>query len=133
MADHKPESVSPSSLIKVGGTNFFSMTDASGIDTMRASAPGFHSAIDRALKASGKVRGADPVVELAKREMFTQPKRQVQGFVKGAPVKDQKGRRLTIIHASVGYTKKTQTPVHEVVDKDGDRWLEKESNLKLRM
>jgi|HubBroStandDraft_2_1064218.scaffolds.fasta_scaffold257881_2 hypothetical protein len=125
--------ISSSRLVKVGGNNFANMRDASQIDTLKAAAPAFHGNIDHALKASGTVRAPDPVVEAA---MYRtqQQKREILGFTKGAPVKHlETGKKLTILQASVGHTKKTRTPVHKVVDKEGNVWLEKESKLKLRM
>ena len=53
-------------------------------------------------------------------------------FSRGAEVRDVKERRKgIIIQASVGYTKKSRTPVHRVADKHGDVWLAKEKNLEL--
>lgn len=133
MADHKSEPVSPSALIKVGGNNFFNMTDASGIDSLRAAAPAFHHNIDNALKASGKVRMEDPIVAAAQRG-YVPVRQQIKRFKTGAPVIHvETGRKLTIIHASVGHTKKTHTPVHKCADKDGNVWDISESKLKLRM
>lgn len=137
MPDHKPESVSSSSLIKVGGSNFFNMSDASQIDTLKAAAPPFHDAISRALTASGTARVPDPVVAAAERIVKSETKRDIRGstnqFTKGTPVRNREGRKLTIIKASVGETKKTRTNVHKVVDKEGNTWLEKETDLTLRL
>lgn len=136
MADHKPEPAPPSALIKVGGTNFASMTDASQIDSLKASAPSWHNNITEALKAQGKVRPEDPVVAMAQHQSRSVAKRisAVQGFRRGAPVIHREtGKKLTIIHASVGHTKKTNTPVHRVADKQGNVWDIKETLLKLRV
>jgi hypothetical protein len=134
MADNefKAEPVSPSALIKVGGTNFASMTDASAIDTMRASAPAFHSNVDHALRASGKVR--DEGFETKQTFVTRQHGKTAKMFKTGAPVIHvETGKKLTIIHASVGFTRKSRTPVHKCADKNGNVWDIKESKLKLRM
>ena len=132
MADTKPEPAPSSALIKVGGTNFASMTDASQIDSLKASAPSWHNNITEVLKATGKVRPEDPVVAMAQRGYV--PKKEVMKFRTGAPVLHlATGKKLTIIHASVGHTKKTKTPVHRVADRNGNVWDIKETLLKLRV
>jgi hypothetical protein len=133
MAENKPVPVSSSALIPVGGRNFASMTDASQLDSLKASAPAFHNAIDRALKVQGKVRDMDSIQEIKSKQYYTPKRVEPKGFVTGAPVIDNEGRKLTIIHASAGHTKKTHTPVHRVVNKRGESWLAKETDLSLRV
>jgi hypothetical protein len=129
---NESSTISSSALIPVRGRNFFSMQDASEISSMEASAPAFHNRALTALKASGKIRDEDPYP--VRYESRSQAKRitAIQGFIKGAPVIDREGRKLTIKAASIGHTEKKHIPVHKVVDKHGDTWLEKETNLRLR-
>jgi hypothetical protein len=135
MAEGKPIPVRPgesTNLIQVGGTNFASMNSVEALNSMEASAPSWHRATMDRLKAAGKVRE-----ENIQPEQFEQRQSQVmlrdsiKTFGQGAIVKNAEGKKLTIIKASAGYTKKTRTPVHKVADKAGNVWLEKETNLKL--
>ena len=125
--DWKAEKVSSSALIPVGGTNFASMNDASQIDTLRMTAPGIHHSLDRAIKASGK-----HIEELAvpQQERILLPVKRKASFGVGTRVINAKGRKLTIIQANAGYTKKTRTPVHKLADTNGNIYLEKETDLK---
>ena len=135
MADEtKPVLVSPNALIKVGGNNFMNMTDASQLTSLEQSAPAFHRRVVDALKASGKVRAEDPIVAQAQRHSqpeFYRPQQQKMRFTTGAIVQNKAGKRLTIIKASAGHTRKNNIPVHRVADKNGKVWLERENDLKL--
>ena len=121
--------VSPSALIPVGGSNFFNMQNVSDLQSLEAQAPPFHQAINRAIIASGKAREEDYQPEHV---TVRQPK-AIPTFGVGAQARTREGKRVTIIQASAGYTKKTRTPVHKVADKRGNVWLEKESNLDLML
>lgn len=133
------ERLSPSSLIKLEGKNFFNMTSAEDLSFIEASAPAWHTRMLHALKASGKIRedqvmAPDPSNRGYVRNM--QATRHEKKFTRGTlcKVKDdgeRPGKKVTIIHASAGHTKKTHTPVHLVADRNGDTWLERETNLKL--
>lgn len=136
MADEKKgELVSPSALIPVGGNNFSKLTDSSQLSSMEASAPPFHRSVLNALKATGKVR-EDQVISRASQPdrntgYDTIPVRKKLKFVNGARVKNIEGKKLTIIQASCGHTKKSNIPVHKVANKKGESWLEKENELTL--
>src|ERR1700751_1421432 len=101
----KTQTIPASSLIPVGGNNFQKMTDASQLSSLEASAPAFHRSVLNALKAAGKVREDEKLVEMMKgrREQVTEGPRM--GFRTGSPVIDKQGRKLTIIHARAGHTK----------------------------
>lgn len=115
-----------SSLIPVGGNNFYSMRDVSQLNALESSAPAFHRAVVNGLKASGKVRGED-VVEAATVIRDPRPKKK---FGTGAKVRDKEKRcKGIIIQANAGYTRKTNIPVHRVADSNGNSWLAKQSNL----
>jgi hypothetical protein len=136
MADEKKgEVLPPSALIPVGGNNFSKMTDSSQLSSMEAGAPPFHSRVLNALKATGKVR-EDQVISRASQPdrntgYDTIPVRKKLKFVNGARVKNLQGKKLTIIQASAGHTKKGNILVHKVANKEGESWLEKESELTL--
>jgi len=133
------EVISSTSLARLGGTNFFNMRDASQLNSVVASAPPFHQNVTRALIASGKVMPKDPIVERA--ILQTMPAtRTIRAatprlvFTRGTPVvHTPTGKKLTVIQASVGHTKKTLTPVHRVADKRGNSWDIKETELQPRL
>jgi hypothetical protein len=134
MADEKKgEIIPPSALIKVGGNNFASMTDASQLSSMESAAPPFHRTVLNALKASGKIREDQVITNTirqspANRNLLA---KKILRYVTGARVRNKQGKKLTIIQASCGHTKKNKIPVHKVANKDGDSWLERENDLEL--
>ena len=131
MADEtKPVPVPSSSLIPVGGTNFSSMNDISQLQSVEAQAPAWHSSTIARLKAAGKIREETIQPEQFKQAVSVQQSK-VTTFGTGARVMTSEGKKVTIIQASAGYTKKTKTPVHRVANKAGKTWLEKETNLTL--
>lgn len=134
MADKEykgPIRVGRSSLIPVGGRNFYNMHAVEDLDTLeRDPAANWHRGLMQGLKASGKVRD-DSVMEEATRVRVV-PDHRNRKISRGANVKDRKTRRKgIIIAAAVGYTKKSKTPVHRVADKNGNSWLAKQSDLEL--
>lgn len=125
--EHKPESVSPSALIQVGGTNFASMRDSSQLASLEASAPAFHRQVLNAIKGSGKVRDTE-VAET----MFASVKKLSNKITNGVTVKDNvRKTKGIVIQAKAGYTKKSKTPVHRIADRQGNSWLAKETDLKI--
>lgn len=126
--DWKAEKVSASELIPVGGTNFASMTDASQIDSMRMTAPGEHRFLDNAIKAQGKHKAE---LAVPHQERIIIPPQRKLAFGVGSRVVNQSGKKLTIIQANAGYTKKSKTPVHKLADKSGNIYIEKQTDLKL--
>lgn len=133
--DFKPEPVSSAALIPVGGTNFYNMQSVEQLQSMEASAPAFHRSVTRALVASGKVREENIQPEQL-RGMDKTERAQRHGrnmsFGTGARVMiNETGKKVTIIQASAGHTKKTKVPVHKVADTKGNVWLEKETALTL--
>lgn len=126
----KPEPVAPSSLIQVGGTTFSSMRSAADLASAEASAPTWHRAALNAIKAQGKVREETQFTEDGQTVII--PRRPKAIFCTGARAIDRTYRKkVTIIQCKAGYTKKTKTPVHKVVDKAGNVWLAKQTDLEL--
>ncbi len=127
----KAERVDSSSLIQVGGTNFFNMRGVQELQSLEASAPALHRRMLAALKASGKVRD-DGTHETEYLPSHASAQRSKIGFGNGARVFDLKRRvKVTIIYAKAGYTKKTKTPVHRVANRDGESWLVRQDEIKL--
>lgn len=127
------EVIPPSSLIQIqDATNFASMKTVDDLENakMRNPAAGWHEAVRRAFQWQND----DPqglfeakVTTLAKSRKVG----NIQAFVPGTRVKDIKHRRKgIIIQANAGYTKKRKRPVHLVVDREGDAWYAKQSDLK---
>ena len=129
MAEHSAVPVSPSSLIKPGGTNFSSMQSLDDLHRAESKAPDFHRRTLDALKATGKVRDDGTQQRSAMPSSVTPTK--PRGFKIGVRVMNKAGKKLTIIQAQAGYTKKTKTPVHRVADRQGESWLERETDLQL--
>lgn len=129
--EHKAIPVSSSQLIKVGGTDYTSFANMNSVNDLASvemAAPAFHRRYVDALKASGKVRD-DTLI--APRSVAVLPQ-QAKGFKRGVSVVTTEGKKVTIIQASAGYTKRSNTPVHRVADKKGNSWLEKETDLTIR-
>lgn len=127
-----PERVDSSALLPGAQKSISRMQSASDISMAEASAPAWHrNTLDR-LKAAGKVR----------EENQAPPRREIYGdieppvrktFITGARVVHKEtGKKLTIIQARAGYTKRSHITAHRVADKDGNSWIELETKLKLR-
>src|SRR5271170_7994768 len=95
--EHKPETVSSSSLIRVGGTNFFNMRSVNDLVSAEASAPDFHRRALNGLKASGKVRDDSQQYQPQVSERVQVRSRR--SFDDGSRVRNAEGKKLTIIHA----------------------------------
>lgn len=140
--ENKPERCSPSALVPLRGNNFYSMRNVESLAAMEGSAPEFHRRAMNGLIASGKVRdNDDPSIETTSRSTVVERLNRLSSpvtikrlfFAEGVKVKDtQEGRKGIIIKASVGHTKKHKIPVHRVSDANGDIWLAKETNLRIR-
>ena len=136
----KPDPVSASSLIQVGkdNSNYRSLANITSMDqllSIEASAPSFHTSAMRALETAAKMRQRNSNDEetqqiVSRHHIQREPKAE---FGRGAKVVNKEGKRLTIIYANAGVTRKSKTPVHKVADRKGNTWLEKQSNLTLEL
>jgi len=136
----------------VPSNTFASMNSVEDLSTMVKMNPaaGLHNAATRTIIAHGKVRGDQRRI-MEEGEFLSEPEFEIpvmspprpqsrivkaqrvnkQKFTRGMEVKDVSVRRRgVIIQCSVGYTKKSRTPVHRVCDSNGDVWLAREDNLK---
>lgn len=128
--EHKAEPISSSALIRVGGTNIASMNSVNDLIAVEMTAPPVHRSYVNALKASGKVKDSDLIASsLASSSAQHVQVKSIKTYSRGSSVVNKEGKKLTIIEASAGHTKKTKTPVHRVSDRKGNTWLEKETDL----
>lgn len=98
---------------------------------------------DGQMAAFGIKTGAEADAALAESERVQREERQrrLDAQIMGttaAPIKFERGRsyydtsknrKVTIIRANATVTKKSRTPCHEVVDRGGNTWYAKQSDL----
>jgi hypothetical protein len=125
-ADYKPERREAP---RLPYSCFQNMPTVDAVDSIRATAPD----LDREYG----IRARKPGQAFVPQPRSLPPRAQVTiaaaAFSRGRTVKDKSnGRTGIIIKANAGFTKKSHTPVHEIVDHRGHKWYGKEKDLRLK-
>lgn len=131
MGEYKgPERVDPSSLLQGGEKSLGRLTGPEMLTMIELSRPSWHGQAINAIKARGRVPGAQVRQNVVQAGDIQVPVRR-KAYVTGARVQyTETGKKLTVIKASVGRTKKGRI-LHRVADTQGNVWDISEKKLKL--
>lgn len=128
MSEHKAVPVQPSALIQGGSRSFASMRDVTQLRTVMARAAMENPVHKLATQALGVMEDTSiPTMPGRPQTVKASSQPKITRGMKAADAKT--GKMVTVIKASVGFTKKSKTPVHQVADSKGNAWLAKETDL----